>query len=97
MKPISWFMELMRPKQTTHHNQNKKERQMAIVNNKIPQKGTVKFYDTGKRFGFITSETGIEYYVHADGLTSRIKGNDEVNFELKKGPRGLQAIRVSSR
>lgn len=80
----------------THQDQNKKSRStLAVVKNSDLQKGTVKFFNSTKGFGFIKSRSGTEYFVHANGLTNRIKENDMVSFELKNGPRGLQAIKVS--
>ncbi len=59
-------------------------------------KGTVKFFDETKGFGFIKDEkTGTDYFVHSSGLKSRIKDNDEVTFDLEQGRRGLNAVNVS--
>jgi cold shock protein len=58
-------------------------------------KGTVKFFDAGRGFGFIKdSESGEEYFVHSSGLTENISENDTVTFELKQGKKGLNAINV---
>ena len=58
-------------------------------------KGTVKFFDETKGFGFIKDEeTGTDYFVHSSGLKSRIKDNDEVTFDLEQGRRGLNAVNV---
>ena len=49
-------------------------------------KGTVKFYDSTKRFGFIKEEgTDKEHFVHSSGLIDEIHENDQVEFELKEG------------
>jgi len=57
--------------------------------------GKVKFFDEKKGFGFILeNETGKEYFVHATGLIDRIQENDDVNFELTQGKKGLNAIDV---
>ena len=59
------------------------------------KKGTVKFFNETKGFGFITEEGGGEdYFVHSTGLSNRIKEGDEVEFELKEGQRGMQAHNV---
>lgn len=61
------------------------------------QKGTVKFYNRVKRFGFIIdSETQKEYFVHASGLVNEIKEGDEVNFEIEEGKKGLNAVNVKT-
>ncbi|MDR3706014.1 MAG: cold shock domain-containing protein [Paludibacteraceae bacterium] len=58
-------------------------------------KGTVKFFNESKGFGFIKdSDSPKEYYVHATGLTEPIKENDEVEFEVQESAKGLNAIRV---
>jgi CspA family cold shock protein len=58
-------------------------------------KGTVKFFDAGRGFGFILdSESGEEYFVHSSGLSETIVENDTVTFELKQGKKGLNAVNV---
>ena len=58
-------------------------------------KGTVKFFNDSKGFGFIKdSESTKEYYVHADGLKETIRENDEVIFDLEEGKKGLNAVNV---
>lgn len=57
--------------------------------------GTVKFFNTTKGFGFIRdNQDGKEYFVHVTGCKDQINENDEVVFELKEGPKGLNAINV---
>jgi CspA family cold shock protein len=59
------------------------------------QKGTVKFFNDSKGFGFITEEgSNTEHFVHVTGLIDEIRENDEVEFELKEGNKGLNAINV---
>jgi CspA family cold shock protein len=58
-------------------------------------KGTVKFFDAGRGFGFIKdSESGEEYFVHSSGLSENISENDTVTFDIKQGKKGLNAINV---
>lgn len=62
-------------------------------------KGTVKWFDAGKGYGFITSSEGKDVFVHfsaiqADGYKSLAEG-DQVEFEIKEGDRGAQAASVS--
>lgn len=58
-------------------------------------KGTVKFFNDSKGFGFITEEgTNQEYFVHANGLIDEIRENDEVEFDLEQGRKGLNAVNV---
>jgi len=59
------------------------------------KKGTVKFYNDLKGFGFIKEEDSPnEYYVNSSGLTGIIKENDKVSFDLEKGKKGLNAVNV---
>jgi len=58
-------------------------------------KGTVKFFNDSKGFGFIKDvESGKEYFVHVSGLNDEIKENDEVTFDLQEGKKGLNAVNV---
>jgi CspA family cold shock protein len=59
------------------------------------KKGTVKFFNEAKGFGFIQEENGPEIFVHVSGLKSEIRENDEVTFETAQGRKGLNAINVS--
>ena len=59
--------------------------------------GTVKFFNEGKGFGFITcEEDGKDYFVHVseipEGVT--LHDNDPVTFEVEEGDRGPKAVRV---
>ena len=57
--------------------------------------GTVKFFNETKGFGFIKDNKSTkEYFVHVTGCFDKITENDEVEFELKEGPKGLNAINV---
>ena len=60
-------------------------------------KGTVKFFNVSKGFGFITAEDGKDYFVHQSGLNPEVtlKENDKVNFEVTEGDRGPKAVSVS--
>ena len=59
------------------------------------QKGTVKFFNDSKGFGFIIEEgTSKEHFVHVSGLIDDIKEGDEVEFELTEGKKGLNAVNV---
>ena len=58
-------------------------------------KGTVKFFNDSKGFGFIVEEeTNKEHFVHVSGLIDEIREGDEVEFELKEGRKGLNAVDV---
>ena len=58
-------------------------------------RGTVKFFNETKGFGFIREEdTNNEHFVHVSGLIDEINEGDVVEFELKEGRKGLNAINV---
>lgn len=59
------------------------------------KKGTVKFFNEAKGFGFIKEESGEEIFVHVTALKEEIRENDEVVFEVENGKKGLNAINVS--
>ena len=58
-------------------------------------KGTVKFFNQSKGFGFIVDEESqTEYFVHVTGLIDEINESDVVEFELQEGKKGLNAVNV---
>ena len=60
------------------------------------RKGKVSFFDTSKGFGFIIdSENEEKYFTHVSGLIDEIAENDMVSFELEKGMKGMNAVKVT--
>ncbi len=59
------------------------------------QTGTVKFFNTAKGFGFIKTDSGEEVFVHANDLNGSITEGDKVQFEVKEGKKGPNAVNVS--
>jgi cold shock protein len=62
-------------------------------------KGTVKWFNESKGFGFITREDGTDVFVHyasiqGNGFKSLAEG-DVVSFDTENGPKGLKAINVT--
>ncbi|GAL63891.1 MULTISPECIES: cold-shock protein [Algibacter] len=58
-------------------------------------KGTVKFFNDSKGFGFITEEgSNSEHFVHISGLIDEIREGDLVEFDLQEGRKGLNAVNV---
>jgi cold shock protein len=58
-------------------------------------KGTVKFFNDSKGFGFIKDEASDkEYFVHVSNLKDEVRENDQVTFELQEGRKGLNAVNV---
>ena len=59
------------------------------------KKGKVNFFDSSKGFGFIIDSTsGEKYFTHVSGFIDTISENDNVSFELEKGMRGINAVKV---
>ena len=60
------------------------------------RKGTVSFYDSSKGFGFIIDDENSEkYFTHVSGIIDEISENGSVSFELEKGQRGMNAVKVT--
>jgi cold shock CspA family protein len=57
--------------------------------------GRIDFFDDSKGFGFI-KETGTQdkFFVHVKGLLQEVKEGDTVTFELERGLKGMNAVRV---
>lgn len=66
-----------------------------IIKNLSMSKGTVKFFNDAKGFGFISEEgSSKEHFVHVSGLIDEIQEGDSVEFELQEGKKGLNAVNV---
>jgi len=65
---------------------------------KMSEKGTVKWFNDAKGFGFISRESGEDVFVHFRAIESQgfksLKEGQEVEFEVVTGQKGLQADKV---
>ena len=71
------------------HNEEKTE---------VKEKGVVKWFNAAKGYGFIQRSTGDDVFVHFSAIQSSgyrsLDEGAEVEFEVKQGPKGLQAENV---
>ena len=59
------------------------------------KKGTVKFFNQSKGFGFINEEEeNKDYFVHLTGVIGKIQDGDSVEFELEEDKKGMRAVNV---
>ena len=79
---------------TGHHRGGTPQRERSVE----MAQGSVKWFNDAKGFGFISQEDGEDVFVHfsavqAQGFKSLAEG-DKVEFEVTRGPKGLQAANV---
>jgi cold shock protein len=77
------------PKSTTNNDQ-----ECAVK-----EKGVVKWFNAAKGYGFIQRSGGDDVFVHFSAIQTNgyrtLDEGSEVEFEVKQGPKGLQAENVS--
>lgn len=63
-------------------------------------KGTVKWFNAEKGFGFITTEEGNDLFVHFSKINKAgyksLNEGERVSFEVEDGPKGQQATNVQA-
>lgn len=64
------------------------------------KRGTVKWFNAAKGYGFITEEDGSDVFVHysgirAEGFKTLMEGQ-EVTYDLQNGSKGAQAVNVTA-
>ena len=61
--------------------------------------GTVKWFNSGKGYGFIERESGDDVFVHYTAILGEgfrnLEEGQRVEFSVEQGPKGLQAAEVS--
>ena len=67
----------------------------------MKETGSVKWFSATKGYGFITRSDGQDVFVHHSSIMTdgfrKLEEGDEVEFEIKEGPKGLQAHNVTAR
>jgi CspA family cold shock protein len=68
--------------------------------NIVKEQGTVKWFNASKGFGFIQRQSGEDVFVHFSAIQSEgyksLNEGQAVEFEVTKGPKGLQASNVTA-
>ena len=63
------------------------------------EKGTVKWFNNSKGYGFISREEGDDVFVHYNAIQNEgfktLEEGDKVEFEIEQSPKGLQATNVT--
>ena len=63
------------------------------------EKGTVKWFNNAKGYGFITRESGEDLFVHFKSIVGEgyksLKQGEAVQFDVEQGTKGLQAVNVT--
>jgi cold shock protein len=88
------------PRLRTSGQGAKRGKAIQFRGSEVKEQGTVKWFNASKGYGFIQRQTGEDVFVHfsaiqMDGYKSLNEGQ-AVEFEVKKGPKGLQAENVTS-
>ena len=64
----------------------------------MKEQGTVKWFNSSKGYGFIGRESGEDVFVHFSAIQGEgyrsLQEGESVNFEVRTGPKGLQAENV---
>ena len=59
------------------------------------RKGRIEFFNDSKGYGFIKElETQEKFFVHINGLLDDVREGDKVSFELERGMKGMNAVKV---
>ena len=68
----------------------KKDKEEPVI-----RRGRIEFFNESKGFGFINEDGGRDrYFVHISGMIDEINEGDKVTYELERGPKGMNAVRV---
>ncbi|MCD6366331.1 MAG: cold shock domain-containing protein [Bacteroidales bacterium] len=104
---IAYVDEFGNPTDTPPDPTKKKKIDASNIEISVPKKekiqtdiirhGKVEFFNNSKGYGFIKdSETQESYFVHINGCIDDIADGDKVNFELERGAKGMNAVKVKT-
>jgi cold shock protein len=83
----------------TRETDQEKQSNSNIEAGEVKEQGTVKWFNASKGYGFIQRQTGEDVFVHFSAITmdgyKSLNEGQAVEFEVKKGPKGLQAENVT--
>jgi len=84
------------PPQTSHPPRDFRSRGVTELSK---EQGTVKWFNASKGYGFIQRQSGEDVFVHFSSIQSdgykTLNEGQKVEFEVKQGPKGLQAENVT--
>ena len=82
-----------------YHNSKFFELQISFYNGGIVLKGTVKWFNNQKGYGFISDESGSDVFVHYSGLNMEgfksLEEGQAVEYDITEGAKGPQAVNVT--
>ncbi len=74
---------------------------VSFLGGVVKETGQVKWFNAAKGYGFLTRSDGQDVFVHHSSIMGdgdrKLEEGDEVEFEVKEGPKGLQAHNVKAR
>lgn len=72
------------------------KKEVAVDPADLIRKGNISFFNENKGYGFIRDEKSQEsIFFHINGLLGQVKEKDKVSFEVEKGPKGFNAIKIT--
>jgi CspA family cold shock protein len=97
--PTAFFCVRPKPPDTIDHLAIKSRRMNKLGEFELAtEQGTVKWFNAAKGYGFIQRQSGEDVFVHFSAIQSEgyksLNEGQAVEFEVKQGPKGLQAERV---